>query len=134
MDIDKDKMALKFSEGDMEYFFREAEKISSFLIVNNFKIYNREVAEDMKQECLENLWKKVSQGKVRKNNNLFAFVWKNSTFRILEILRKEKNRKNKVQFFEYDELEKGYFENEAEFSGLNSKYSSVLVKELSTVS
>lgn len=133
MDIDKEKMALKFQEGDMEYFFAEAEKISSFLIVNHFKIYERERIEDMTQECLENLWKKITQGKVHAHRNLFAFVWRNSTFRILEILRKENNRKKKAQFFEYDELEGISSDYINAAASLGNKYVSVVVKELSTV-
>ena len=133
MDIDKNKMALKFQEGDMEYFFSEAQKISSFLIVNHFKIYDRERVEDMTQECLENLWKKITQGKVQAHKNLFAFVWRNSTFRILEILRKENNRRKKAQFFEYDELEGIASDYINTAASLGNKYVSVVVKELSTV-
>ncbi|MFW6026168.1 MAG: hypothetical protein ACOCRX_07480 [Candidatus Woesearchaeota archaeon] len=133
MDVDKDKIVRVFQEGDMESFFKEAEKISSFLIMHHFKIYDREVVEDMTQECLENLWKKVVQGKVDENKNLFAFVWRNSSFRILEILRKESNRKKKAQFCEYDEVEKGFSEYVLEGSRLSAKYSSPLVRELSTV-
>lgn len=133
MDIDKEKLNEYFLEGDMESFFREADKISSFLIVNNFKIYDRERIEDMKQECLENLWKKIQQGKVDGTKNLFAFIWRNSSFRILEILRKENNRRKKVQFFEYDEVEKGFSDYVISASRLGAKYVSPIVKELSTV-
>lgn len=133
MDIDKDKIIKFYQEGDMNSFFKEAEKISSFLIMHNFKIYDRDVVEDMTQECLENLWKKIIQGKVDGSRNLFAFVWRNSSFRILEILRKEKNRRKKAQFFEYDEIEKGFSDYVMEGARLSSRYSSTLVRELSTV-
>lgn len=133
MDINKEKLNEYFLEGDMNSFFREADRISSFLIVNNFKIYDRERIEDMKQECLENLWKKIQQGKVDGTRNLFAFIWRNSSFRILEILRKENNRRKKVQFYEYDEIEKGFSDSVLSASRLGAKYVSPIVRELSTV-
>lgn len=133
MDIDKEKLNESFLEGDMESFFKEAAKISSFLIVNNFKIYDRDRIEDMTQECLENLWKKIQQGKVDGTRNLFAFIWRNSSFRILEILRKENNRNKKVQFYEYDEVEKGFSDYVLTASRLGARYVSPIVRELSTV-
>lgn len=133
MDIDKDNLIELYAKGDMNAFFKEAEKISSFLIVHQFKIYDKDVVEDMTQECLENLWKKIVQGKVDGSKNLFAFVWRNSSFRILEILRKETNRRKKAQFFEYDEIDKGFSDYVLEGSKMGSKYVSPLVRELSTV-
>jgi DNA-directed RNA polymerase specialized sigma24 family protein len=133
MDIDKDKLTELYAEGDMENFFKEAGRISSFLIMHNFKIYDKDRVEDMTQECLENLWKKIVQGKVDGSKNLFAFIWRNSSFRILEILRKENNRKKKAQFFEYDEIEKDFSDYVMEGSRLSAMYNSPLVRELSTV-
>ncbi len=133
MDIDKEKLIELYAKGDMNSFFKEAEKISSFLIMHQFKIYDKDVIEDMTQECLENLWKKIVQGKVDGSKNLFAFVWRNSSFRILEILRKENNRRKKAQFFEYDEIDKGFSDYVVEGSKISAMYSSPLVRELSTV-
>jgi len=133
MDIDKDKLIELYAEGDMNTFFKEAERISSFLIMHQFKIYDRDRVEDMTQECLENLWKKIVQGKVDGSKNLFAFIWRNSSFRILEILRKENNRNKKAQFYEYDEVEKGFSDYVMQGSRISAMYSSPLVRELSTV-
>jgi hypothetical protein len=52
-----------------------------------------------------NLHKKIIQNKVDENNNIFSFIYTNSNYRILEIIRKERNRKKKVSFISYDELE-----------------------------
>lgn len=133
MEIDKEKLNKYFLEGDMDSFFKEAGKISSFLISQHFNIYDKDVAEDMKQECLENLWKKIKQGKVDGTKNLFAFIWKNSSFRILEILRKENKRRNKIQFIEYDEVEKSFGDYVLTASRLGARYVSPIVRELSTV-
>jgi hypothetical protein len=51
---------------------------------------------------MENLWKKVLANKCDPELNLFSFFWKNSRFRILEILRKQNNRKRIATFVPYD--------------------------------
>ena len=132
MDIDKEKLQYYYVSGQMDDFFREADRISSYLIYSFFKIYNKDVAEDLRQECLENLWKKITQNKVDPTKNLFAFIWKNSYWRVMEILRKEGKRKNKVQFCEYDEIE-GFGDSLVFDNGFGNRHVSVLVKELSTV-
>lgn len=105
MDVDKNKLSKKFKEKDWDYVFKEAEEISKFLLVNKFNIYDEEVKNDMSQECLENFYKKILDDKVDPNKNLFAFIWANSRFRILEMLRKENNRKRIANFISYQELE-----------------------------
>ena len=104
MDIDREKLSKKFKEKDYNYFFEQAKIITNFLLIQNFKIYNKEIREDISQECLENLWKKVLKGKINPDQNLFAFIWKNSQFRTLEIFRKEKNRNRIAKFSNYDDL------------------------------
>lgn len=132
MDINKKLLTEKFDEGDLETFFKEAMKIADFVIVDKFKIYDPDTKQDMLQECMENLWKKILQGKVDSTKNLFAFIWRNSQFRILEILRKEKRRKEIAHFTTYDDIA-----GEADFfdyaSQQGNKYMSIVVKELSTV-
>lgn len=108
LDINKDILNEKFNEGDMEYFFDKAGKIADFVLTKNYKIYDTEKRADMKQECLENLWKKVQQGKVDGSKNLMSFVWQNSVFRIKEILRKEQNRNRIAPFISYDNEELEY--------------------------
>lgn len=132
MDINRDLLSEKFKEGDMNSFFKEAMKIADFVIADQFKIYDPEVKSDMQQECMENLLKKVQQGKVDPSKNLFAFIWRNSQFRVLEILRKEKRRKEIAYFTTYDDIEgeADYLDHSAQ---MGDRYMSVVVKELSTV-
>lgn len=105
MDINKEELSLKYKEGDMEYVFKQAQTISEFLVVSKFCIYDPDRKKDIVQECLENLYKKVLANKINPNKNLFAFIWSNSNFRILEILRKERNRKRIARFSSYQDLE-----------------------------
>jgi len=102
LNIDKEILNEKYNAGDMNYFFDKAEKITDFVLTNRYKVYDTEKREDMKQECLENLWKKVKQGKVKKDLNLMSFIWTNSNFRIQEIFRKENNRHRIAPFISYD--------------------------------
>ena len=105
LDIKKEELKEKFAQKDWEYVFSEAYKISGFLISNKYKIFDQDIVDDMKQECALNFLKKIEQGKIDPDGNLFSFIWKNSNFRILEILRKERNRNNIARFFSYDLLD-----------------------------
>lgn len=105
MDINKQELSKKFKEKDWEYVFRQAQTISEFILVSKFNIYDPELRNDMTQECLENFYKKVMADKVDADRNLFAFIWTNSRLRILEILRKEKNRNRIATFINYQDLE-----------------------------
>ena len=95
LQIDKEELKKRFKEADWEYVFKDAEDISDFIISKNFQIYDPEIRADMKQECLLNFWKKVTSNKCDPDKNVFSFIWQNSHYRILEILRKERNR-NKI--------------------------------------
>lgn len=105
MDIDKNELSEKFKEGDWNYVFKKAQTISEFLLVSKFNVYDPEVRNDMTQECLENFHKKVIANKVDPDKNVFAFIWTNSRLRILEILRKERNRNRIATFTNYQDLE-----------------------------
>ena len=48
--------------------------------------------------------KKIEQGKVDGSKNLMSFVWQNSTYRILEMFRKENNRNRIARFISYEEV------------------------------
>ncbi len=102
LEIDKEELRNKFIENDWEYVFDKVYKISEYLLIHNYNIYNPEIRDDMKQECAENFFKKIEQGKVDASQNVFSFIWKNSTFRILEILRKENNRKRIAYMLPFD--------------------------------
>lgn len=112
LDVDKEELKTKFKEEDWNYVFDKAYQISNFLISKKFKIYDIEKAEDMKQECVLNLLSKIQKGKVDADNNVFAFIWQNSTFRILEILRKETNRRRIANFISYDLIDYEVFKLE----------------------
>ena len=119
LNIDKEELERRYKEGDWEYVFSQAYSISDFIISHYFKIFDISIKEDMKQECMENLWKKVIAGKCDPEQNLFSFFWKNSMFRILEILRKEKNRKGIATFVSYENKD---YEIYGESSDNGSKY------------
>jgi DNA-directed RNA polymerase specialized sigma24 family protein len=102
LDVNKEELRKKYKEGDMNYFFSEARKITDFVLTKNYKMYDREKREDMIQECMENLWKKVIQNKIDPEKNLMSFIWQNSVFRIKEILRKESNRNRIAKMLPYD--------------------------------
>jgi hypothetical protein len=118
LDIDKEELKVRYNKGDWEYVFDKLYKIAEFILVRNYKIYNPEIVEDMKQECAENFFKKIEQGKVDGNNNIFSFIWKNSTFRILEILRKENNRNKIAYFLPYDLVDFEVYKD----TGVTNKY------------
>jgi DNA-directed RNA polymerase specialized sigma24 family protein len=102
--VNKIDLNKEYNKGDMNYFFKEAEKITDFILSRNYNVYDPEKRADMTQECLLNLWKKIEQGKVDGSKNLMSFVWKNSTYRILEMFRKENNRNRIVKFVSYDDI------------------------------
>jgi DNA-directed RNA polymerase specialized sigma24 family protein len=112
LDVDKEKLNKSFNEGDMTYFFSEAHRITDFVLSRNYKVFDEEKREDMTQECLMNLWKKIQQGKVDGSKNLMSFIWQNSTYRILEIFRKENNRNRIAKFISLDAQEGDYLELE----------------------
>ena len=114
LEVNKVKLSEKYNSGDMDYFFVEAQKITDFILSRNYKIFDPDKRADITQECLLNLWKKVDQGKVDGSRNLMSFIWQNSTFRILEILRKENNRNRIAKFVSYEEIFVDKVEKEAQ--------------------
>ncbi len=103
MNIDKQKLKEMYQKGDMNYVFRQAHIISDFLLTRYFKIYDYEDRADLVQECLENFLKKIQQQKVDPNNNIFSFIWANSSFTVRERLRKQRKRESIVKFYSLDE-------------------------------
>ncbi len=104
LEVNKVALNEKYNKGDMNYFFKEAEKITDFILSRNYKVFDPEKRADMTQECLLNLWKKIEQGKVDGSKNLMSFVWQNSTYRILEMFRKENNRNRIARFISYEDI------------------------------
>ena len=52
---------------------------------------------------IENFYKKIVQNKVDANNNIFSFIWANSSFTVRERLRKQRKRESIVKFYSLDE-------------------------------
>ena len=102
LEIDKNELNQKFRDKDWNYVFDVAYRISDYLLYQQYRIFDDELRADMAQECCLNLLKKVRQNKVDENKNIFSFIWKNSSYRILEILRKERHRKEIATFVSYD--------------------------------
>jgi len=81
LEIDKEKLNLKYNSGDMEYFFIEANKITDYVLSRNFNVRDEDKRADMVQECLLNLWKKVKfSGKkiieIELHNSHHLTLWK----------------------------------------------------------
>jgi DNA-directed RNA polymerase specialized sigma24 family protein len=94
--------------------------------IQKFKIYDEHYRQDMTQECLENLYKKVLRNKINPNDNIFSFIWTNSNFRILEILRKERNRKRIATFSSYDDLDNNNLSSCIDFdTNVGNRYAEV---------
>lgn len=104
MNISKADLTENFKKKNWNYVFDSAYKITDYLCSKVYKM-TEDYREDVVQECMLNLQKKIVQKKVDENNNIFSFIYTNSNYRILEILRKERNRKKKINFVSYDELE-----------------------------
>ena len=119
LDIDKEELKTKFQQEDWNYVFDKVYRISEFIIMRNFRIYNLDVVDDIKQECAENFLKKIESNKINPEQNVFSFIWKNSTFRILEILRKENNRKKIAYFLPFDLVDYEVYKDEE----ITGKYS-----------
>lgn len=105
MNISKQDLSDNFKKKNWDYVFNSAYKITDYLCSKVYKMTDQNEREDVVQECMLNLHKKIIQNKVDENNNIFSFIYTNSNYRILEIIRKERNRKKKVSFVSYDELE-----------------------------
>lgn len=103
MNIDKQILSEKFKKKDYDFFFKEAREITNFLLIRKYSVFDEEKRNDMTQECLENLWKKVIQEKINPDFNLMSFIWQNSTFKIGEIFRKENRRNRIAKFISIDE-------------------------------
>ena len=103
MDVNKELLKESFLKKDFNTFFKEARTIADFVAVRKFGIFNDEERYDINQECLENLWIKITANKVDSTKDLFAFIWKNSEFKIMEIKRKENRREKIAPMYSYDE-------------------------------
>lgn len=123
MEINKEELKQKFKEQDMDYVFSKASEMAKFILIRKFNIFEKEKINDMAQECLIAFWKKILKNKVDPNNNVFSYMWQSHNYRILEILRKENNRKRIAKFVPYEEMEGSYTLDILDFnSGESNKY------------
>jgi hypothetical protein len=113
MNIDKTKLKKAFEENDWNFVFDKAYEITDFILTSEFKIFDEEKREVIRQECIENLWKKIVNRKCDPNQNLFSFFWINSRYRILEILRKENGRKRIATFLPFDDCDKEVYSGDS---------------------
>ena len=104
MDIDKDLLKKEYLSGDYNSFFKAASEITSFLLARKYHI-NPNDMEDVLQDCMVSLWEKHIDNKIDiERGNLMAFIWKNSTYKILDYEKKRKRRENIAYFVSYDEI------------------------------
>ena len=106
MEIDKARMKDEYLSKDYDSFFKDAAEVTGYLL--NKKYYNviePEERNDVLQDCMVSLWEKHLDNKINtEKGDLMAFVWKNSTYKILDYLKK-KNRRDKIAyFFSYEEV------------------------------
>lgn len=104
MEIDKAKMRNEYLSGDYDSFFRDAAEVTGYLL-NKKYVLAPEEKEDLLQDCLTSLWEKHLSNKINTDKgDLMSFVWKNSTYKILDYLKK-KNRREKIAYFlSYEEI------------------------------
>lgn len=94
MDIDKIKLKQNFVNKNYDEVFKDAREIAQYIIVRNYNIEDADSREDLCQDCLVSLWDKVIKNKINVDKgDLFSFIWRNSNFKILEVLRKKNRRK-----------------------------------------
>ena len=104
MNINKNQLMKEFKVKNYGYVFKDAYQIAEFLISEKYKINDKDQSEEMIQDCLESLWDKILKGKVKEDKNLFAFIWTNTNFKILDILKKERRRNKIAKFVSYELL------------------------------
>lgn len=105
MDIDKEELAKQLEKGNLDYVFVQAYQIASFVIYAKFNIADEEYANDLLQDCMADLLKKVIRKKIDTSKNVFAFIWANSRLTILDNMRRKRNRAKIVKFVSIESLQ-----------------------------
>lgn len=104
MEINKDILKEEYLSGDYDSFFKDAIEITSFLLARKYHI-NPEDVEDVVQDCMVSLWEKHIQNKIDVNKgNLMSFIWRNSSYKILDYEKKRRRREGIAYFVSYDEI------------------------------
>lgn len=106
MQIDKARMKDEYLSGDYDSFFKDAAEVTGYLL--NKKYYTTitpDERNDVMQDCLTSLWEKHLSNKIdASKGDLMAFVWRNSTYKILDYLKKKRRREKIAYFFSYEEI------------------------------
>lgn len=104
MEINKARMRDEYISGDYDSFFKDAAEVTGYLL-NRKYVFEPEEKEDLLQDCLTSLWEKHLSNKIdTEKGDLMAFVWKNSTYKILDYLKKKKRREGIAYFVSYEEI------------------------------
>lgn len=94
----------EYISGDYDSFFKDAAEVTGYLL-NRKYVFEPEEKEDLLQDCLTSLWEKHLSNKIdTEKGDLMAFVWKNSTYKILDYLKKKKRREGIAYFVSYEEI------------------------------
>jgi len=107
MEINKDKMKKEYLSGDFDSFFEDALEVTEYIL--NKKYYGLALDPDERadiiQDCMVSLWEKHLSKKIdTEKGDLMAFVWKNSSFKILDYFKKKNRREKIIYFFSYEEI------------------------------
>ena len=90
MEIDKARMKDEYIAGNYDSFFKDAAEVTGYLLNKKYVLEPEEKA-DLLQDCMVSLWEKHLDNKIDvEKGDIMAFVWKNSTYKILDYLKKKK--------------------------------------------
>lgn len=107
MNIDKKLLINEYKNGDYNSFFKSAAEITGFIISKKYYTIaaNEDEYRDLIQDCMVSLWEKHISNKINiEKGDLMSFIWKNSTFKIMDYLKKKKRRERIAAFVSYDEV------------------------------
>jgi len=125
LNIDKEKLKASYLEGNLEYFFEQAYKITDFLLSSKYSVKDKDKRADEVQDCMLNLLTKHQKGKIDKDStNMMAFIWSNSNFRKLEMLKTEKRRNKIAPMISYD------IEENIHFLSIGSRYGQIEIDRI----
>lgn len=112
--VEKEELKKRFLARDWNFVLDVCSRVSMYILETTYKDNNFdfETRLDIAQDCTLDLWRKIQQNKIDPENNIFSLMYKNSNFRILDYLRKERNRKSKISFCSYDEFIENTVSNE----------------------
>ena len=104
MEIDKARMKDEYIAGNYDSFFKDAAEVTGYLLNKKYVLEPEEKA-DLLQDCMVSLWEKHLDNKIdTEKGDIMAFVWKNSTYKILDYLKKKNRREKIAYFFSYEEV------------------------------